>query len=74
MAETYKAVFTCPELKERRIWYVGSRHEAKKHLYAHINTGSYKRKKTYRDAAWEFKVRPIFQSEGDAGCDHSTFE
>ena len=73
MADTYKAIFTCPELKERRIWYVGSRHEARKHLHAHIYSGSHK-KKLYRESAWEFKVRPIFQSEGDAGCDHSTFE
>ena len=72
MADTYKAVFTCPELKERRVWYVSSRVEAKRQLYGHINTGNH-RKRIYEQYEWDLKVRPIFQSEGDSGCDHSTF-
>ena len=73
MAETYKAVFTCPELKERRVWWVSSRTEAKRHLFAHVNSRSH-RKRIYEDHKWEFKVRPIFASDSDTGCDHSTFE
>jgi hypothetical protein len=29
MSKTYKAVFECPALQEREVWYVSSRLEAK---------------------------------------------
>lgn len=73
MADTYKAVFTCPALNERKVWWVSCRTEAKKHLYAHVNSRS-NRRKAYKENAWEFKVRPIFGSAGHSGCDHTTFE
>ena len=73
MAETYKAVFTCPALNERKVWWVSNRTEARKHLYAHVNSRSH-RLKSYQDHDWEFKVRPIFGGDSDIGCDYSTFE
>lgn len=73
MADAYKAIFTCPALNERRVWWVSSRTEAKKHLFAHVNSRNH-RKVAYRDNEWDFKVQPIFASGSDSGCDHSTFE
>jgi len=72
MAEAYKAVFTCPAFKERRIWWVKDRTEAKRHLFHHIRHNN-RRLKRYQEHEWEFKVLPIFASDSDSGCDYSTF-
>ena len=38
MAEIYRAVFTCPELDERTVWYVSNRRAADIMLSRHIRT------------------------------------
>ena len=36
MSDTYKAVFECKALDERKVWYISNRGEANKHLRYHI--------------------------------------
>lgn len=72
MAEIYKAVFKCPDLNEKEVWFVGSRNEARRHLNQQTRIHG-KLQQRYRDREYTFDVKPVFQSEGDAGFDTSIF-
>ena len=67
---TYKAVFLCPALSERVVWYVSSRHKARKMMNAHI-CGYKKRLKQYRGMKegtdYTLTVVPIFDTLPDVG-------
>jgi hypothetical protein len=70
MAETYRAVFTCPEYEEREVWYVSSRTVAKLMLARHIRTeASSSIQGRYKRAEYTFTVEPVFESTGDASYD-----
>ena len=73
MAEIYKAVFKCPELNEKGVWFVSSRAHAQTILNRHIKTGSSHVLAKYRDAGYTLTVTPIFQTEGEAGYDTTIF-
>lgn len=68
--KTYKAVFVCPELAERVVWYVSSPHKARKMMNAHI-CGYKKRLKQYRGKIegvdYHLTVTPIFDTLPDVG-------
>lgn len=72
MAEIYKAVFRCPDLNEKEVWFVGSRNEAQRHLNQQTRING-RLQTRYHDRDFTFDVKPIFQSEGDAGFDTSIF-
>ena len=72
MAEIYKAVFKCPELNEKEVWFVSSRKHARTMLNRHIKTGGSHILSRYRDADYSYTVTPIFQTEGEAGYDTTT--
>lgn len=72
MAEIYKAVFKCPELNEKEVWFVKSRNEARRHLNQQIRPNG-KLLMRYKDREYTMDVKPIFQHEGDAGFDASLF-
>ena len=69
-AHTYKAVFTCPALSERVVWYVSSRHHGRKMMHAHICDYK-KRLKQYRGMKegtdYFLTIVPIFGSLPDQG-------
>jgi hypothetical protein len=69
MAEIYKAVFRCPELNEKEVWFVSSRKHAQTMLNRHIKTGGSHILSRYRSADYSYTVTPIFQTEGEAGYD-----
>lgn len=73
MAEIYKAVFRCPELNEKEVWFVSSRKHARTMLNRHIKTGGSHILSRYRDAEYSYTVTPIFQTEGEAGYDTTIF-
>lgn len=65
MDKTYKAIFTCPEYNEREVWYVSSRHEARKMLNRHIfRPGSTNVRARYRKAEYEMQLKPMFVRDG----------
>lgn len=67
---TYKAVFQCPALGERVVWYVSSHHKARKMMHAHI-CGYKKRLKQYRGMKegtdYTLTVVPMFDPLPDIG-------
>ncbi len=65
MSDTYKAVFECPALGERFVWWVSSRHEARKHLQAVLHNGNSKMLARYRDNEWTLKIRRVFEDKYD---------
>ena len=67
--KTYKAVFTCPGLGERVVWYVSSRTEANVHLKAHIKTVGNKMLAKYTHNEWTMKVRACFADDHDVHYD-----
>ena len=67
--KTYKAVFTCPALGERIVWYVSSRNEANAHLKAHIKTVGNKTLAKYKHNEWTMKVSQIFGDDYDVHYD-----
>jgi hypothetical protein len=70
MAEIYKAVFTCPELDEREVWYVSSKKHAELMMRRHISTPRTKKKAMrYEHATYSLSVTPVFESTGDAQYD-----
>lgn len=73
MAEIYKAVFKCPDLNEKEVWFVSSRKLATTMLNRQIKTGGSHIQAKYRNVDYTFEVKPIFQNEGDAGLDASLF-
>lgn len=73
MADIYKAVFRCPELNEKEVWFVSSRKLATTMLNRHIRTASSKTQARYKHAEYTYEVTPIFQKDGDAGLDPSLF-
>ena len=73
MADIYKAVFRCPDLNEKEVWFVSSRKHAATMLNRHIKTGGSHLLAKYRDADYTLTVTPIFQTEGEAGYDTSLF-
>ena len=59
--DVYKAVFECPGLKERVVWYVSSRSEAQKHMNTHIKTeGGGKVQKKYQENAYTVTMTKMF--------------
>ena len=60
MNDTYKAVFECKALDERKVWYVSNRVEANKHLRYHITARGGRKLSKYRNNDWTFTVRPLF--------------
>lgn len=73
MAEIYKAVFRCPELNEKEIWFVSSRKQAQTMLNRQIKTGGSHIQSKYKDVEYTYEVKPIFQKDGDPGFDASLF-
>jgi len=70
MAEIYKAVFTCPELDEREVWYVSSKKHAELMMRRHISTPRTKKKAMrYVNTTYSLSVTPVFESTGDASYD-----
>ena len=70
MAEIYKAVFTCPELDEREVWYVSSKKHAELMMRRHISTPRTKKKAArYNKTEYSMTVEPVFKSYGDAMYD-----
>jgi hypothetical protein len=70
MAEIYKAIFTCPELDEREVWYVSSRKEAQQMVGRKVQTtGSTNIQARYKHVQYDLKVQPVFEGKGDLGVD-----
>jgi hypothetical protein len=70
MAEIYRAVFTCPELDERAVWYVSSRRAADIMLSRHIRTpASANIASKYKRVKYKMTVEPVFTGTADAGYD-----
>ena len=69
MADIYKAVFRCPDLNEKEVWFVSSRKHAATMLNKQIKTGGSHIQAKYRNVDYTFEVKPIFQTEGEAGYD-----
>ena len=70
MAEIYRAVFTCPELDERAVWYVSSRRAADIMLSRHIRTpASANIASKYTRVKYKMTVEPVFTGTADAGYD-----
>jgi hypothetical protein len=70
MAEIYRAVFTCPELDERAVWYVSNRRAADIMLSRHIRTpASANIASKYKRVEYKMTVEPVFTGTGDAGYD-----
>lgn len=71
MAEVYKAVFVCEATKERHIWYVSSRHEARKMLRKHTHRDWCGRaqEKLYKENGYTYTVTPQFGDSNDVGYD-----
>jgi len=67
--KTYKAVFTCPALEERIVWYVSSRNEANAHLKAQIKTVGNKTLAKYKHNEWTMTVRQAFRDDYDVHYD-----
>lgn len=70
MDKIYRAVFNCPDLDEREVWYVSSRQAAKVMLARHIRTArSSSIDKRYQGTEYTMTVTPVFQGDMDAGYD-----
>jgi len=70
MAEIYRAVFTCPDLEEREVWYVSSRQAAQMMLSRHIRTvASSGIAAKYKDVDYDMTITPVFAGTEDAGYD-----
>lgn len=62
--DVYKAVFECPGLNERVVWYVSNRNEAHKHMMTHIKTsGGKKVQQKYQDHPYTLKVSKMFDDK-----------
>lgn len=70
MSRTYKVIFRCPIYDERVVWYVSSRHKARKMMNGHI-CGVKRRLKQYRDMTegvdYWIEVVPLFREDPDIG-------
>jgi len=72
MSETYKAIFECPENKERVVWYVSSRRQAGLQFTHHKNrTRAIKR--FYDKTAYTERVEKVFTTKSSPGYDVSPF-
>ena len=70
MAEIYRAIFTCDELKEREVWYVSSRKEARHMVGRKVQTqGSTNIQARYKDVKYDLTIEPVFEGKGDSGYD-----
>ena len=70
MAEIYRAVFTCPELDERTVWYVSNRRAADIMLSRHIRTeASTNIASKYKRVEYTMTIEPVFTGTADAGYD-----
>ena len=69
MSKTYKAIFKCEVLGERQVWYVGSRKEGRKHLRNHIGSNGKGTLSAYRNNAWTYELRPVFEGAHDVHYD-----
>lgn len=69
-SRTYKAIFWCPIYGERVVWFVSSRHKARKMMNSHICTEK-RRLKKYRDLQegvdYWVEVIPLFSEDPDIG-------
>lgn len=61
----YKAVFECPGLGERFVWWVSSRHEVRKHVSALVKGASGNVAKRYKDNEWTVTVKKLFEDKYD---------
>jgi predicted sugar kinase len=61
MSKTYKAVFECPEHKEREVWYVSSRLEAKRIARQHITRVGGKLLKKYKGVSYSVTISEVFK-------------
>lgn len=61
----YKAVFECPALNEKYVWWVSSRNEVRKHVSALIKGGSGNVAKRYKDNEWTVTVKKLFTDDYD---------
>tara|TARA_R110002020_G_scaffold322793_2_gene538558 strand:- start:1015 stop:1239 length:225 start_codon:yes stop_codon:yes gene_type:complete len=62
MSDTYKAVFTCPELNEREVWYVSSRRQAGIQFTHHRNRTNATARQ-YQTLEYTEKVTKVFTDE-----------
>jgi len=70
MAETYKAVFTCPTYDEREVWYVSSKSAAELMLSRQIrNPGGGGIQAKYKNVEYEMTIEPVFVADGFSGYD-----
>lgn len=70
MAETYKAVFTCPTYDEREVWYVSSKKAAEMMLSRQIRQpGGKGIQAKYEGVKYDMTVEPVFVSDGFSGYD-----
>ena len=61
----YKAVFECPSLNERYVWWVSSRHEVRKHVRSIIKGTNGSPAKRYRENDWTVTVQKLFGDDYD---------
>jgi hypothetical protein len=62
MSKTYKAVFECPALQEREVWYVSSRLEAKRIARQHITRVGGKLLKKYKGVDYSVTISEVFKN------------
>ena len=60
MSKTYKAIFECPALGERQVWWVSGKQESMVQLRRQIATKSGKPLKRYREAEWSLTLKELF--------------
>lgn len=69
-SRTYKVIFRCPVYDERVVWYVSSRHKARKMMNGHICDVK-RRLKPYRDMIegvdYWIEITPLFGENPDVG-------
>ena len=62
MSKTYKAIFECPALQERQVWYVSSRLEAKRIARQHITRVGGKLLKKYKGVDYSVTISEVFKT------------
>jgi len=67
--KTYKAVFVCKALNERRVWYVSSRREGRRHLRWHVGSTGSKTLAAYKANDWVYMLKPVFETDNSAEFD-----
>ena len=72
MSDTYKAVFQCEETGERVVWYVSSRHEARRMAREYVKDPGRKSRmmKGYEGTTWRLSWQKMFSAEGEQHEEH----